>query len=91
MKKENYQNIYQFKIILKNSKPPIWRKIRVPENYSFWDLHVAIQDAMGWADCHLHEFTTIITKGKLRDVQHIGIPDPDGYMEVLPGWKEKIK
>jgi len=22
----------------------------VPEAYSFWDLHVAIQDAMGWID-----------------------------------------
>jgi hypothetical protein len=91
MKKENYQNIYQFKMVLKNSKPSIWRRIQVPENYSFWDLHVAIQDAMGWEDCHLHEFTTVISKGKLSDTEHIGIPDPDGYMEVLPGWKEKIK
>ncbi len=91
MKKEKYQNVYQFRIVLKDSKPPIWRRIQVPENYSFWDLHVAIQDAMGWEDCHLHEFTTVISKGKLRGRQHIGIPDPDGFREVLPGWKEKIK
>ncbi|OFW13207.1 MAG: hypothetical protein A3H29_03900 [Acidobacteria bacterium RIFCSPLOWO2_02_FULL_67_21] len=32
----------------------VWRRIHVPEHYSFWDLHVAIQDAMGWQDCHLH-------------------------------------
>jgi hypothetical protein len=50
-----YQNIHQFKITLKNSKPPIWLRIQVPENYSFWDLHTAVQDAMDWMDCHLRE------------------------------------
>jgi hypothetical protein len=42
--------IYQFKIELTGITPLIWRRIQVPENYSFWDLHVAIQDAMGWLD-----------------------------------------
>jgi len=28
----------------------------VPESYTFYDLHVAIQDAMGWLDSHLHDF-----------------------------------
>ncbi|MFH1946781.1 MAG: plasmid pRiA4b ORF-3 family protein [Candidatus Magasanikbacteria bacterium] len=49
-------NIYQFKITLQDSKPPIWRRIQVSENYTFWDLHVAINEAMGWYDCHLHAF-----------------------------------
>lgn len=53
-KKEQY--VYQFKITLQDSKPPIWRRIQVPETYTFWDLHIAIQDAMGWEDCHLHSF-----------------------------------
>ena len=85
---KNYKNIYQFKITLKDCKPPIWRRIQVPENYSFWDLHVAIQDAMGWGDSHLHEFTTIGPRGKEL---HIGIPTDDDWTEVLAGWKEKIK
>lgn len=38
--------VYQFKITPKDTKPPIWRRIQVPATYSFWDLHVAIQDAM---------------------------------------------
>ena len=64
-------NIYQFKLTLRGLTPLIWRRIQVPENYSFWDLHVAIQDSMGWFDSHLHQFemndpntneeTTIIT------------------------------
>lgn len=89
MKNENYQYVYQFKITLKDSKPPIWRRIQVPENYTFWDFHVAIQDAMGWADYHLHEFTTIYSAE--RELKHIGIPDDTGEMEVLAGWEEKMK
>src|SRR5690625_2121898 len=65
---KNYKNIYQFKILLHEIEPEIWRLIEVPESYTFWELHVAIQDAMGWLDSHLHEF---IPKGT-SDV-HIGI------------------
>lgn len=39
--------IYQFKVTLDGITPPIWRRIQVPAIYSFWDLHVALQDAMG--------------------------------------------
>ena len=52
----NKSNIYQFKIVLKNIKPKIWRRIQIPSNYNFFELHAAIQDAMGWYDCHLHQF-----------------------------------
>jgi hypothetical protein len=48
--------VHQFLIVLKGTDPLVWRRIQVPEAYSFWDLHVAIQDAMGWLDYHLHEF-----------------------------------
>jgi hypothetical protein len=43
---KKFDRIYQFKITLKGIKPNIWRRIQVPETYSFWDLHVAVQDAM---------------------------------------------
>ena len=77
----------QFKITLKRSKPPIWRRIVVPDNYSFWDLHVAIQDAMGWFDGHLHEFR--VTRPGARRESLIGIPEEESWsgMETVPGWK----
>lgn len=53
------QNIYQFKITLDGVKPKIWRQIQIPENYSFLDFHIAIQEAMGWEDCHLHQFEMV--------------------------------
>ena len=46
----------QFRIDLMLVAEPVWRRIVVPAGYTFWDLHVAIQDAMGWEDRHLHEF-----------------------------------
>ncbi len=65
--RDNYSQVYQFKISLLDIKPLIWRRIQVPENYTFWDLHVAIQSAMGWSDSHLHQFTLIdpITKERI--------------------------
>jgi len=75
--------IYQFKILLQGSKPPIWRRIQVPGSYSFYDLHVAIQDSMGWEDYHLHDFT-IIHPETLRE-DHIGIGE-----DVFPGCETKL-
>jgi hypothetical protein len=58
MKKMDNQ-VYQFKIALKGITPQIWRRIRVPETYTFWDLNVAIQSVMDWGGHHLHEFTSL--------------------------------
>jgi hypothetical protein len=54
--KSNVKQVYQFKISMKNITPRIWRRIDVPENYTFLDLHNAIQAVMKWDDYHLHEF-----------------------------------
>jgi len=48
--------IYQLKVSLKGSKPPIWRRILVPSEMKLVDLHHTIQAAMGWHNCHLHQF-----------------------------------
>ena len=67
--------VYRFGVHLKETDPPIWRLIDVPAEYSFWDLHVAIQDAMGWLDYHLHEFVIIAPDS--RKPVTIGIPASD--------------
>lgn len=48
--------IYQLKITLHASKPPIWRRVLVPSNITLGELHRVIQAVMGWYNCHLHEF-----------------------------------
>ena len=40
--------IYQLKITLKDIKPPIWRRVLVPDNFLLGDLHIVIQQVMGW-------------------------------------------
>lgn len=48
--------VYQFKITLSHSKPPIWRRIQVPAFMTLTNLHEIIQVSMGWFDSHLHQF-----------------------------------
>jgi hypothetical protein len=48
--------IYQIKVTLRDSKPPIWRRLLVLDSTTLHKLHQIIQIAMGWTDSHLHEF-----------------------------------
>jgi hypothetical protein len=51
------ERIYQIKITLKGSKPPIWRRVEVDDTITLARLHQIVQGAMGWYDSHLHMFT----------------------------------
>ena len=47
----------QLKIQIRDiKKPPVWRRIEIPGNFSFHDLHNTIQAAFGWWDEHLYQF-----------------------------------
>jgi hypothetical protein len=48
--------IYQLRITLRDSKPPIWRRVAVPSDITLGQLHEVIQIAMGWTNSHLHQF-----------------------------------
>lgn len=85
---KRFYHVYRFKVTLQDIEPKIWRRIEVPENYTFWDLHVAIQDAMGWLDYHLHEFE--LKDPRTRKKVRIGLPDEEYLDDMLPGWEEKI-
>ncbi|VVB87069.1 Plasmid pRiA4b ORF-3-like protein [uncultured archaeon] len=86
--KKKFTQVYQFKITLEGIRPPIWRRIQVPETYTFWDLHVAIQDAMGWSDCHLHEFEILNPSTGLK--VNIGLPGDELDRKILIDWNQKI-
>jgi len=84
-------HIYQFKVTLLNVEPSVWRRILVPDNYSFWDLHVAIQDSMGWTDSHLHLFR--MRRKHSRKIIEIGIPNDEAFddePDILPGWDTMV-
>ena len=83
--------ILQFKVTLRGIRPQIWRRLQVPASYTFWDLHVAIQDAMGWADCHLHAFR--IEHPDSESLEVLGIPNEEwipGQQATVPGWEIQI-
>lgn len=82
------QQVMQFKVTLLEVKPPIWRRIRVPLLYSFWDLHVAIQDAMGWNDSHLHAFQ--ISDPKTGEQRRFGIPSGEDWDSTVESWDHAI-
>lgn len=80
--------ILRFRIELQESDPLIWREIEVPGDYTFWDLHVAIQDAMGWLDYHLHRFTMPHPRTKQERV--FGIHNLSQDCDDPPGWAHQV-
>jgi hypothetical protein len=48
--------IIQLKIILKGTRPEVWRRLQVPANFTMRKVHEALNAAMGWECSHLHSF-----------------------------------
>ena len=61
--------IYQIKVMVRDSRPAIWRRIQVRSDTTLAKLHRILQRVMGWEDAHLHEF---VIQG-----EHYGVPDQD--------------
>jgi hypothetical protein len=74
--------VYQLKITLRDSKPPIWRRVEVSANTSFYLLHCIMQGAMGWMNGHLHQF--------VKDEEHYGLPSKEDFFEVHDERKFKL-
>lgn len=53
---EKPREIYQMKVTLVGTDPPIWRRLLVPADLTLEQLHDVLQLAIGWEDCHMHEF-----------------------------------
>jgi hypothetical protein len=83
---EEFDAVLRFTVTIEGIEPPIWRRIEIPATYDFWGLHVAIQDAMGWLDYHLHEFT--VPDPSTGELVRVGIPADDfpDARPTAPGW-----
>jgi hypothetical protein len=68
------QEIYQIKVTLLGTDPPIWRLL-VPADLTLEQLHDVLQLAMGWENCHMHDFHI----GQRR----FGTPDPSEELSGL--------
>ena len=74
--------VLRIKIVLLGTKPPIWRRVLVPAEFTLAQLHDVVQAAMGWEDCHLHQFYI----GK----QRFGVPDLGLFHESNKNHKRKL-
>lgn len=59
--------IYEIKVTLNGSKPPVWRGVQVSAESTLFKLHRIIQEAMGWTDSHLHQFVIGNDTYRIRD------------------------
>src|SRR5690606_26873270 len=57
------------------SKPPVWRRVLVPDNFTFQKFHKVIQAAFDWQDYHLYQFSPT----GYGSFPQIGIPDVEGW------------
>lgn len=73
---------YQFKIQIKGiTKPPVWRRVVVPEDFSFFQFHYIIQCSFGWWNEHLFQFGDGVYEGNVL----INIPyEDDLFYRTLP-------
>lgn len=80
--------VLQIRVELIGIEPKIWRRILIGSQCTFWDLHVAIQDAMGWTDSHLHLFAVGDAATGRRRL--IGLTMEDDELDMEPGWEHRV-
>ena len=70
-------HIYQIKVTLRDSSPPIWRRLLLRSDTTLAQFHDILQVAMGWGNSHLHQF---IVRGEYY-----------GPRELSMGWGPPVK
>ena len=68
--------VFRVKVTLMDIDPPIWRRLLLPQDCTFWDLHVAIQDFLtgengvgAVVDQLVAKFDLIAVAGKFADAR----------------------
>ena len=84
--------VYQIKVTLKGSRPPIWRRIQVISDMTLAQLHRLLQCVMGWEDAHLYQF--VVSGIRYGDPRLLGELDAEDARTVplaTLGLREKVK
>ena len=58
---------YQLKVILKNSKPPLWRRCMVPSGITFAQLGIILETILEWVPIDAYEFEFFQAGIQLRE------------------------
>ncbi len=83
---------FVFKVQIKGiTKPPVWRRLAIPDAFTFEQFHYAIPDAFNWYNAHLFSFSPKTT-GSIYEIQ---IPyegtEEFTWTEVRDAQKLKLK
>ncbi len=71
MKVHDLHYIYQLRIELRGIQPPVWRRLVVRNSANLGEIHAYLQIAMGWQDCHLHQFVCAdVAYGKSEELKN---------------------
>ncbi len=68
--------VYQFKVVLQETDPPVWRRFVIPSGITLHRLHLILQRVMGWTNSHLYSFKI--------GADEYAMPDPDNELYELP-------
>lgn len=74
--------VYELRVTLRDVSPPVWRRIRVWDDCTLDRLHLVLQVAMGWENCHLYEFRAAEKKYRVLD--------PEDEPEILDTRRARI-
>jgi hypothetical protein len=77
------KTIYQIKVTLKGTMPPIWRRFLTHRDIDLDKFHLILQSVMGWTNSHLHQFSSGSTI--------YSTPDDDFYFEMESEDESKYK
>ncbi len=79
-------NLLTLKATLYGIKPPIWRRVTVPDTLTFWEFHFVMQILFDWENSHLFEFRT--GRGTPFDFLTGSPPVMPGDEDNMPEWQQ---
>lgn len=91
IKNNKKYKIYEIKVSIRDTHPPVWRRLQIPSGITFHELNAIIQIAFNWCGYHLYEFEVGATLNKRGTI--IGIPNEDSEyfgFKILDATKTKI-
>lgn len=71
--------VLRVRVELEGIEPAIWRVLEIDADCTFFDLHVALNAAMGWADSHLHHFLVGLKGRATRKPVCYRFPEDEGF------------
>ena len=82
---------YEIKVSIRDTHPPVWRRLQIPEGITFHELNAIIQLAFDWCGYHAYNFevgATLHEEGVFIELPELD--DGWGYYETKNSKKEKI-